>query len=458
MLTAEELKEKLRKRLTELEGHAAPEDLEDIIEEARELGMNEAQIARMVPEVDRSINWEHIRLQKEQVAAEAAIEAERSAKRQEEIAAAPQYLDAIISYSMADGIVEAEKLRVIFDKAAGLEQPLHELAATIKGLLEKGRFRPYPNADLNADGLHQVLMSTSWYTDKKHPKSKPETSAPGLSATPAEPMRILTFAVDKAEIKKGQFAKLSWSVSGKGRIDISNLGSTENLSGDQLVRPLETTRYVLTAGDSRRTADVMVKAAPVFGGILKAILWIAGAFALLCFLIAIFVPDPKQPQDPVPAVTPVEATNAPQLKVGQIGAVNLSAREEQEIVDAMNRYLRYQGEDDQKPEKIREISNQYAYPVTRYFKKRNASFAYVYNDVQRYRQKYRHDGWKIVPEDTRVERMPDGNYMMDLEGVFSYYVRNPKNGNSYREQYVHNRYVLNGEFSIRAVWEVKSGE
>lgn len=455
MLTAEELKEKLRKRLTELEGHAAPEDLEDIIEEARELGMNEAQIARMVPEVDRSINWEHIRLQKEQAAAEAAIEAERAAKRQEEIAAAPQYLDALISYSMGDGIVEAEELRVIFDKAAGLEQPLHALAATIKGLLEKGRFRPYPNADLNADGLHRVLMSTSWYTDKKHPQSKPATSAPGLSATPPEPMRILTFAVDKAEIKKGQFAKLSWSVSGKGRINISNLGSTENLSGDQLVRPLETTRYVLTAGDSRRTVEVVVKAAPVFGGIFKVILWVVGAFLLLCFLIARFVPDPKQPQEPAPVVAPVEATHAPQLMLGHVGAVNLSAWEETAIVDAMNRYLRNQSEDYQTPEKIREICDQYAYPMSRYFKKRNASFSYVYNDVVNYRRKFRPDAWKIVPEDTRVQRMPDGTYTMDLEGVFSYYIRNPKSGNGYRGRYVHNRYVLNGAFKITAVQEVQ---
>lgn len=137
MLTVDELKEKLRGRLTELEGHAAPADLDDIIEEARELGMSDEQIARMVPEVDRSINWEHIRLEKEQAAAQAAIEAERQALRQEEIDNAPEYLDALISYCMADGIVEAEELRVIFEKAAGLEQSLHALAVRIKGLLAR---------------------------------------------------------------------------------------------------------------------------------------------------------------------------------------------------------------------------------------------------------------------------------------------------------------------------------
>jgi hypothetical protein len=298
MLTIDELKDKLRRRLTELDGHATPTDLEDIIEAARELGMTDERIARMVPEVDRAINWEHIRLEKEHAAAQARLEAEAEARRQDEIAAAPEYLDALIAYSLADGIVEAEELRIIFEKARSLEQPVPALAMKIKTLLSRKRFRPYPNADLTADGLHEVLMSTSWYTDKTHPQQQMTEPEAAPAAPQPAPLHILRFSVERPLIGKGQYTKLIWSVSGEGRIHISNLGSTERLSGEQIIRPLETTRYVLTAGEETRTVEVAVKIMSRRKKIWRVILIVLGF--LLLYTIAKSAPGPSAlPAQPV---------------------------------------------------------------------------------------------------------------------------------------------------------------
>lgn len=455
MLTLDELKDKLRKRLIDLEGHVEPADLDDIVEEAKELGLTDEQIGRLVPEIDRTINWEHIRLQKEKAIEAAAIEAERQAKRQEEIDSAPEYLDALISYCMADGIVEDAELRVIFEKARNLEQSLHALAVKIKGLLDKGRFRPYPNANLNADGLHEVLMSTSWYTDKTHPQAQQQASAgPQSVSPPPPPLRIEKFSVDKAQIKKGQFAKLSWNVSGKGRINISNLGGTETLVGEQIIRPVVTTRYTLTAGSSQQSIDVVVKTTPVVKQLAKVILWIIGILFALGILVTVLDPKSK-----VENVTETGAssttTNASQLSVGNTNAENLSSSEEASIVEVMNQYLRYQSEDYQNPESIRAICGQYAFPMPRYFAKTNATEDYVYEDALRYRKKYKPDTWKIAPESTKLKRTPEGYYTVDLEGMFSYYIRTPKKGNGYRERYVRNHYLLNPNFKIMSVYEVK---
>ncbi len=457
MLTLDELKDKLRKRLIDLEGHVEPADLDDIVEEAKELGLTDEQIGRLVPEIDRTINWEHIRLEKEKAIEAAAIEAERQAKRQEEIDSAPEYLDALISYCMADGIVEDAELGVIFEKAKNLEQSLHALAVKIKGLLDKGRFRPYPNANLNADGLHEVLMSTSWYTDKTHPQAQRQASAGAQSAPPPPPpLRIEKFSVDKAQIKKGQFAKLSWNVSGKGRINISNLGGTETLVGEQIIRPLVTTRYTLTAGGSEQSVDVVVKTTPVLMKVAKTLWILVGAFFLLMIIIRVGKEVLKtRPKEQYTSVSSAGNSSAFYLTVGNVGAENLSTEEETRLIEVMNQYLRYQSEDYQNPESIRAICGQYAFPMARYFAKTNATEDYVYEDALRYRKKYKPDTWKIVPESTKLKRTPEGYYTVDLEGTFSYYIRNPKKGNGYRERYVRNHYLLNPNFKIMSVYEVK---
>ncbi len=261
MLTLDEIKGRLRKRIIDLEGHVEPADLDDIVEDAKELGMTDEQIARLVPEIDQTINWEHIRVEKEKAIEAAAIEAERQAKRQEEIDSAPEYLDALISYCMADGIVEPTELRIVFDKAKNLDQSLHVLAVKVKGLLDKGRFRPFPAADLNADGLHEVLMSTTWYTAKLHPQLQQPpviNVPPPPPSPPPQPMRIELFRVERGRIKKGEATKLSWKVSGTGRITISNLGATETLVGQQTIKPDVTTTYVLNTGTQTSTLTVEV--------------------------------------------------------------------------------------------------------------------------------------------------------------------------------------------------------
>src|SRR5436305_1739786 len=114
MITIEEIKERLRQRLIDHDGNIEPNDLIDIVEDAREIGIDKTAIARLVPEVDRSINWEHIRAEKIKAAELKRQEAEKAEARRKEIEGAPEYLDALISYCLADGVVAAEELRTIF--------------------------------------------------------------------------------------------------------------------------------------------------------------------------------------------------------------------------------------------------------------------------------------------------------------------------------------------------------
>ena len=261
-MTLDDLKDKLRQRLIETDGHPTPYDLRDLIEEAKELGLDDRQL---VPEVDRTINWEHIRAEKAKEEERRKEEEAKAAARQKEIDEAPEYLDALISYCMADGIVEGEELRTIFGKATELEQSLFATATKIKGLLDKGKFKPFPNADLNANGLHEVLMSTNWYTEKTHPQpTPPAPPKPQQDWTyytpppPPEPPRIHLFSTDKTEIKKGEAATLRWHVSGVERVAVSGLGTTTVLNGEQRVKPETTTTYVMTAGSLQQELSISV--------------------------------------------------------------------------------------------------------------------------------------------------------------------------------------------------------
>jgi hypothetical protein len=64
MITLEEIKDKLRKRLIEHEGNIEPYQLVDIIAEAKTIGLEEKDIAKLVPDLDQSINWTAIREEK----------------------------------------------------------------------------------------------------------------------------------------------------------------------------------------------------------------------------------------------------------------------------------------------------------------------------------------------------------------------------------------------------------
>lgn len=453
MTTINEIRKRLEERLIEHDGNLEPNDLLDIIEDAEKIGIDKEQISRLVPEVDRSINWEHIRAEKLKAAEEAELEQEKAETHRKLIAAAPGYLDSLISYSMADDIVEAHELRTIFQRAEELEQDKIALATKISTLLNTHRYRPFPNANLGAGGLHEVLMSTNWYTEKTFPKPEPPPTTPLETAVPVE---IVNFSVDKPKIKKGKSAVITWHVTGIERISITNLGNTNKVQARQVVTPAVTTKYRLTAGNRTREIEIVVVPPAKSNWLLKVILWIAAIYiairVLVWFTNQIYHPPLAETVVDTPAIStsagPIDAANAN-------ASSDITAEERDAVVATMNLYLEAQGKDDNSVAGINSICDFYSYPVAQYFSKKQATRQYVFDDVQRYRRKYRQDKWILNSSDTRINKLATGNYEVDISGDFSYYIRKPKSPNGYRQRFVHNRYLLDRDYKISSVYEVK---
>ena len=122
----------------------------------------------------------------------------------------------------------------------------------------------------------------------------------------------------------------------------------------------------------------------------------------------------------------------------------------------MNNCLAVQEEDDASPAAINRVCDLYDYPMERYFSKKNAKRAFVYDDVLQYRRKYRQDQWLLEPSQTRIERLPaSSGYSVELSGNFSYYIRKPKTGTGYRARHVRNYYRLTSGYRIASVYEIK---
>jgi len=160
-MTLEEVKEKLRRRLIDNDGNVAPHNLVDIIDDAKSAGLGERDIARLLPEIDQSINWAAIKKEK-QAAQEAAAQREEAKKR------AVELINTMIGLLFADGILEQSELAAIFDKASSLKITDHSIAKKIYSRIEKGGYKPFPNVDLKAGRLRDILLSTSWYDDSNY--------------------------------------------------------------------------------------------------------------------------------------------------------------------------------------------------------------------------------------------------------------------------------------------------
>ena len=252
-MTLDELKDRLRKRLIEHDGNVSPHHLTDLIEEAKTIGLEEKDIARLVPDVDQSINWAAIKEEKRLV-----VEV-KQLKEQEKLQAA-ELLDALISYSFSDGIVAQSELETIFARTAELHQSELKIAKKINKAFEKGGYKPYPNPDLKAMGLKEILLSTSWYDAKNYAvvtQQEPQKVIP--PETVKSPARIHSFKADKAMIRKGESVVISWDVSGVEKINISGLGQTKLLQGKHTVSPAIDTVYVLTADDVKQSLSITIK-------------------------------------------------------------------------------------------------------------------------------------------------------------------------------------------------------
>lgn len=176
-MTLEEIKEKLRRRLIDYDGNVAPHNLVDIIDDARSAGLGERDIARLLPEIDRSINWKAIKDEK-QAAQEAAEQKEEAKKK------AVALINTMIGFVFADGILEQSELKALFDKASTLKITSHSVAKKIHSRIEKDGYKPSPNADLKANSLRDILLSASWYDEPNYARVLAEEQGTAFQQQP----------------------------------------------------------------------------------------------------------------------------------------------------------------------------------------------------------------------------------------------------------------------------------
>lgn len=258
-ITVEDIKNRLRQRLIEHDGNIAPHDLLDIVEDARDIGLTEHDIARLVPEVDISVNWPAIREERRAAAELKLMEQQRLLQNRE-------LIKALIDFSFRDGMVEQAELVAIFDRVAEVALDEQEIALEIKSRIDTYNYKPYPNFDPKAASVRDMLVSTSWYEPRKYASAKRKAAAakavekPAVPASePAAPPVIHFFKADKYEIRQGEKIYLHWDVSGVDIITISGMKPIAAAWKKVLIAPGKTTDYVLRAGDQAKKLTINVK-------------------------------------------------------------------------------------------------------------------------------------------------------------------------------------------------------
>jgi len=281
-ITLDDIKDRLRRRLIEYDGNIAPHNLADIIEDARAIGLEEKDIARLVPELDKSINWSLIREEKR-------VEQEMIRMQEREKLHDSELMQALVNSIFSDGIVEQLELEVIFRKVTELQQDELEIARIIMNKVHELDYKPYPNADLNATSMKEMLLSTSWYGPKKYaaavrrkkaavkPVPAPE---PEPAAYPHIPIPVIhRFEASKTKIIKGERITIYWEVSGVDSFRISGLGKSNLLKGQKVVTPEASTTYTLTAGHATRSLSITVEDAP------KAVKWAIWILTIILLIL-----------------------------------------------------------------------------------------------------------------------------------------------------------------------------
>lgn len=191
-MTAQEIiSEKIRELLIEKDGDVQLHELNGIVEEAKILGMDDKQIKKLLPEVDRTINWEHIRQQKEQKAEHEKKLKQEIIRLEEEKKFAPEFLDTLIKFCFADGIVQPKELETIFAKAVEFNEDVNALARKINKKIEHDKFKPYPGADIGAASLKETLCSTTWYDEPNYLRM----ITPPPPPPPPTPWRLIITAI-----------------------------------------------------------------------------------------------------------------------------------------------------------------------------------------------------------------------------------------------------------------------
>lgn len=186
-MTLDTIRQKIEKLLIETDGQLHPHDLAAIVAEAKSIGLDEAQIGRLVPEVDRSINWEKIREEKAAAVEQKEAQEDVERIRREELEAAPQLLSGLVQSLLARGHAKGEEIRALLDRATMLEQSPHALARQIKSGMDFAKWAPWPPADLSARTIGELLVSTDWYAPEHYPRQVSAAGQPAAGAASTPP-------------------------------------------------------------------------------------------------------------------------------------------------------------------------------------------------------------------------------------------------------------------------------
>lgn len=162
------IKDKIRQLLIEKDGDVEAHDLKDIIDDAKKIGVEKNEVLKIAADIDASMNWEAIRAEKVKEIERIKKLKEEVKKQEDRLQSAPEFIDALVQYCFADGVVEKGELEIIFRKSDELKQDGNVLARKLKSILDKGNYKPLPNPNLEADTLRDTLLSTSWYNEDKY--------------------------------------------------------------------------------------------------------------------------------------------------------------------------------------------------------------------------------------------------------------------------------------------------
>lgn len=195
MLTIEELINQVGMVLIETNDSLSPHQIYSrFVNECNELNLGEADFYKIILKpAHKSINWETVEeANKQQEETENKIKTDQKEKA-EAIKNAPAYIEVLVKQIFETGIIKINSLQSIFNKAENLKQDSNTLALHIHEKLEANNFKAHPGADLEADTLKQILLSTDWYSPAHFPR--PVKPVKGVKQTSPKMIGLVILSV-----------------------------------------------------------------------------------------------------------------------------------------------------------------------------------------------------------------------------------------------------------------------
>lgn len=153
------------------------------VNECNQLQLSEEDFYKTVLKAaHKSIDWTTVEEEYKKKQAQQQATTQEQAEKAEAIANAPVFIDRLVNLSFDAGTITADALKKIFDKAASLGQSSNALALRINEKLEQQQYRPFPQANLDAVTLKEILLSTNWYSPEDYPK--PDSNGPKRRINP----------------------------------------------------------------------------------------------------------------------------------------------------------------------------------------------------------------------------------------------------------------------------------